>query len=66
MNAYLSLVGRKSRLQSDYLSRLQTPFGPALSVHLREVPECKERQGPTLGVRLSEVSVLQRCPLRES
>ena len=26
----------------------------------------KERQGPTLGVRFTEVSVLQRCPLRES
>ena len=26
----------------------------------------KERQGPTLGVRFREVSVLQRCPLRES
>ena len=25
----------------------------------------KERQGPTLGVRFMEVSVLQRCPLRE-
>ena len=26
----------------------------------------KERQGPTLSVRFTEVSVLQRCPLRES
>ena len=26
----------------------------------------KERQGPTLGVRFKEVSVLYRCPLRES
>ena len=26
----------------------------------------KERQGPTLGVRFTGVSVLQRCPLRES
>ena len=26
----------------------------------------KERQGPTLGVRFTEVSVLKRCPLRES
>ena len=26
----------------------------------------KERQGATLGVRFTEVSVLQRCPLRES
>ena len=25
-----------------------------------------KRQGPTLGVRFREVSVLQRCPLRES
>ena len=26
----------------------------------------KQRQGPTLGVRFTEVSVLWRCPLRES
>ena len=26
----------------------------------------KEKQGPTLGVRFTEVSVLQKCPLRES
>ena len=26
----------------------------------------KERKGPTLGVRFIEVSVLWRCPLRES
>ena len=26
----------------------------------------EERQGPTLSVRFSEVSVLKRCPLRES
>ena len=26
----------------------------------------KERQGPTLGVRFTEVSFLCRCPLRES
>ena len=26
----------------------------------------KEREGPTLGVRFTEVSVLLRCPLRES
>ena len=43
----------------------RTPLGPAVGVHLREMPSYREsnkgskaRQGPTLGVRFREVSVL--------
>ena len=45
-------------------------MGQALGVHLERCPSqkrgSKERQGPTLGVCFTEVSVLQGCPLRES
>ena len=45
------------------LSLRQTPFGPLLCVRLRSLSYresnngSKEKQGPTLGVRLTEVSV---------
>ena len=47
------------RLKYSKLSLSRTPLGPAISVCLGEshIKEVKKRQGPTLGVRFTEVSV---------
>ena len=54
------------------LSPRRTPLGPALSVCLRESPSYKEsnkgnkqRQGPTLGVRFTEVSVKRESTVKK-
>ena len=62
--------------QYSRLSLRRTPVGPAPTIRLRGVGLIESldtvtwlkngAQGPTPGVRLMEVSILQRCPLRES
>ena len=56
------------RLKYSQLSLSRTPLGPAISVCLGEshIKGVKKRQGPTLGVRFTEVSILQGCLLKES